>query len=394
MTTALAEAHAKLAPSSAHIWAGDGTPGSGCAASVGLRDLYPEPDDTDEAREGTAAHFYATEMLQGRDPFALPNVQAVAPNGVPIDAEMVDCAQGLLVDVRDVYYAQKGLGGDPQMYVEARVHMPIVHAENWGTPDVLVIDRPRKKLFVWDYKYGHRFVDAVGNLQLIDYAIGALQTHGIPCADWPHWTVQINIAQPRNYHRFGPIREWQTDGRVLLDTYVPALYEAAKAAFEPDPKYQTGEHCRDCSARHACPALQQAGAIAMDVSLRSAPVDLPPHAVGLELRQIDDALARLKARQTGLQEQALGLIRSGTTVPFYTAQHAVGRERWTVPAAEVLALGEMFGKALAKPVEPITPKQARDLGIDETVISAYAERPRGALRLEPVDDNAAALAFQ
>ena len=66
----------------------------------------------------------------------------------------------------------------------------------------------------------------------------------------------------------------------------------------------------------------------------------------------------------------------------------------TVPVPEVLALGEMFGKALAKPTEAITPKQARDLGIDATVIDAYAERPRGALRLEPVDDNAAKLAFE
>lgn len=381
MTAPAAEAHAVLAPSSAHIW-------SRCAASVALRQHYPEPDDTDEAREGTAAHWYVSELLQGRD---VP-LGTAAPNGEPITAEMVDCAQGILVDVRDVYYAQAGLGGDPQMYVESRLYMPIVHEQNWGTPDVVIIDRPRKKLFVWDYKYGHRFVDAVGNLQLIDYAIGALRE--FPCADWPHWTVQINIAQPRNYHRFGPIREWQTDGRTVLDTYVPQLYEAAKAAMGDDPAYQTGEHCRDCPARHACPALQQAGAIAMDVSLRSAPVDLPPHAVGLELRQIDDAIRRLKARQTGLEEQAIGLIRSGTAVPFFTAQHSVGRERWTVPAAEAFALGELYGVDLRKPPEPITPNKARALGIDEAVISAYAERPRGAVRLERADDHAAALAFQ
>ncbi len=381
MTAPAAEAHAVLAPSSAHIW-------SRCAASVALRQLYPEPDDTDEAREGTAAHWYVSELLQGRD---VP-LGTAAPNGEPITAEMVDCAQGILVDVRDTYYAQAGLGGDPQMYVETRLYMPIVHEQNWGTPDVVIIDRPRKKLFVWDYKYGHRFVDAVGNLQLIDYAIGALRE--FPCADWPHWTVQINIAQPRNYHRFGPIREWQTDGRTVLDTYVPQLYAAAKVALEPDAPYQTGEHCRDCPARHACPALQHAGAIAMDVSLRSAPVDLPPHAVGLELRQIDDAIRRLKARQTGLEEQAIGLIRSGTAVPFFTAQHSVGRERWTVPAAEAFALGELYGVDLRKPPEPITPNKARALGIDEAVISAYAERPRGAVRLERADDHAAALAFQ
>jgi hypothetical protein len=390
VTTALAEAHARLAPSSAHIWAGNGVAGTGCAASVAMRDLYPEPDDTDEAREGTAAHHYVAELLHGRD--VAPG--SAAPNGVPIDAEMVDCAQGLLIDVRDTYHAQVGLGGTPQMYVETRVHMPMVHPENWGTPDVHMVDPVRKRLFVWDYKYGHRFVDAVGNLQLIDYAIGCLQTHGVPVADWPHWTVHIAIAQPRNYHRFGPIRTWQTDGRALLDVYVPLLRAAAAAAMAPEPAYQTGPHCLDCSARHACPALQQTGALAIDISLRSAPVDLPPHALGLELRQIDDALQRLKARQTGLEEQAIGLIRSGTMVPFFTAQHSVGRERWTVPPAEAFALGDLFGVDLRKPPEPITPNKARALGIDEAVISAYAERPRGAVRLERATDHAAALAFQ
>lgn len=385
MTTALAEAHAVLAPSSAHIWAV-------CAASVDMRAKYPEPDDTDEAREGTAAHWYVAELLHGRD----VQVGAVAPNGVPVDAEMVDCAQGLLIDVRDTYHAQVSLGGDPQMYVEARQYMPIVHDQNWGTPDVVTIDRTRKKLFVWDYKYGHRFVDAFGNLQLIDYGIGALRE--FPCADWPNWSVSLSIAQPRNYHRFGPIREWQTTGAALLDTYVPQLYEAAKAAMGDDPQFVTGEHCRDCPARHACPALHRAGAIAMDVSMRGAPVDLTPHALGLELRQLEDAEKRIKARKTGLEEQALGLIRGGQGVPFFTAKHSIGRERWTVPPAEAFALGDTFGVDLRKPQEPLTPKQASDalakVGIDRTVISAYAEQPRGALRLERFDDNAAQLAFQ
>ncbi len=382
MTVKAAE-HALLAPSSAHIWAY-------CAASVNLQAQYPEPEDSEEAREGTAAHWYVSELLYGRDVAA----GSVAPNGEPITAEMIDCAQGILVDIRDTYATCVSQGGAPLMYVEARQNMDrLVHPENWGTPDVVIIDAPRKKLFVWDYKYGHRYVDAAENLQLIDYAIGALRE--IPSLDWPHWSVCLNIAQPRNYHRLGPMREWQTTGRALLDEYVPQLHEAAKLATGENPAYQTGDYCRDCSARYACPALQQAAALAMDVAMQAAPpIDLPPHALGLELRQLDDALTRIKARKTGLEEQALGAIRSGQAVPFFSAQHSVGRERWNVPAAEAFALGEMFGVDLKKPPEPITPKQARDLGVDETVMLEYAGKPRGALRLERADDNAAKLAFE
>lgn len=356
-----------------------------------MQQLYPEAEDSPEAREGTAAHWYATEVLQGRD----VAVGAIAPNGVPVTAEMVDCAQGLLIDVRDTLAAHPGA----LLHVERRVAMPIVHAENWGTPDVTLVDLPERFLAVWDYKYGHRYVDPAGNLQLVDYAIGKLQEMAVPCAEWPLWRVSLNIAQPRNYHWSGPVREWHTDGRKLLDEYVPRLFEAAKQAMSPDAPLRSNEHCRDCSARHACPALQAAAALAMDVAAQVSPVDLPPHALGLELRQIDDALRRLGARKTGLEEMALGMIRGGQAVPFFTTEYTTGRERWAVPAAEVFALADLMGApAVQKASEPVTPQQAREIfrkaGIDASVIDAYAERPRGALRLARVDDRAAKLAFE
>lgn len=377
-------AHALLAPSSAPIW---GSP-NGCPGSVVMQQLYPEREETPEAREGTAAHWYVTETLQGRDP------GAVAPNGVPITAEMVDCAQGILADVASTWRAHPGA----ELWVEQRVYMPIVHAENWGTLDVALVDRAQRWFALWDYKFGHRYVPP-WTLQVIDYAIGVLQRLAVPCAEWPLWHASLNIAQPRNYHASGPVREWRVDGRKLLDEYVPQLFEAAKLATAHNPPLRTGDHCRDCSARHACSALQQAGAIAMDVAGQISPIDLTPHALGLELRQIDDAIKRLEARQTGLEEMAAALIRGGQPVPFCSLEYTTGRERWTVPADEVFALAAIMGvPELRKPPEAVTPNQARDIfkkaGVDASVIGAYCERPRGALRLARVDDNAAKLAFE
>lgn len=361
-----------------------------------MQQQYPQPEDSDEAREGTAAHHYVSELLNGRD--VLPG--AVAPNGVPITAEMVDCAQAILVDIRDTMRTWPGC----ELYVEQRFHMPRVHADNWGTPDAVVIDRAGKAFHVWDYKFGHRFVDARGNLQLLDYALGVAEFLGLdPDVPYDHpqsfrgWRISLTIAQPRNYSQVGPMREWYISGEGLRDR----LAQFRKAAFEaaaPGAEFTTGEHCRDCSARHACPALQRAAALAMDVSLYSQPINLPPHALGLELRQIDDAIKRLEARKTGLEEQALGMIRGGTSVPFYSTEYASGREKFTVPVAEVFALGDMLGADFRKPPEAITPGQARTalkkIGFDEAVISSYAEKPRGALRLVRVNDDAAKLAFE
>jgi hypothetical protein len=384
------DAHAPLAPSSAHIWA----PENGCRGSVALQAAHPAPEDTPEAREGTAAHHYVAELLNGRD----VAVGAVAPNGHPIDAEMVDCAQAILIDIRDT---MRAAGPNAVLRVEQRVHALSVHEHNYGTPDAYLIDRTAKALHIWDYKYGHRFVDAVRNWQMIDYAIGVFDAEGLSPVTafdhsldhWNGWRVSLTIAQPRNYDPIGPMREWHTTGEVLRDTYLPRLRQSAFEAMQPGAALTTGDHCRDCSARHVCPALQRAGAIAMDVSLHAQPVVLTPHAVGLELRQIEDAIARLKARQTGLEEQALGMLRGGTRVPFFTASHASGRERWKVPAAEAFALGDMLGVDLRKPQEAVTPAQARKAGIDAAVIQAYAETPKGALRLSRVDDDSANLAF-
>lgn len=360
-----------------------------------MQQLFPDPEDSDEAREGTAAHWYVSELLNGRDVVA----GAIAPNGVPISAEMVDCAQDFLIDIRDTLAAWSGA----QMYVEQRFYMRSVHPDNWGTPDVVIVDVQNRRLHVWDYKYGHRFVDAQGNLQLIDYAIGVFDMLGMdpdaPFNDarsWHDWRISISIGQPRNYSQLGPIREWYLSGAALRD-YLPQFRQAAAEAVYPDAPLRTNEHCRDCSARHACPALERAAALAMDVSLRSQPVQLSPHAVGLELRQIEDAERRLDARKTGLQEQALGMIRSGTIVPFYTTEYASGREKFTCTAEEAFMLGDLLGADFRKKPEPITPNQARaelkKLGIDGEVISSYADKPRGALRLTRVNDDAAKLAF-
>lgn len=384
--------HSPLAPSSAHIWA----PEQGCRGSVALQAKYPSPEDSDDAREGTAAHWYVAELLNGRD--VAPG--AVAPNGHPITAEMVDCAQDILIDIRDTLKAAAHKG----LRIEEKVFAPSVHEANFGTPDAYLMDRPNKRLHIWDFKYGHRFVDALRNWQLLNYAIGIFDSEGfspdVPYyheQSWRGWTVTLTIAQPRNYHPLGPLRYWQLSGESLAQDYLPRFRRSAFESMAPGAPYTTGEHCRDCSGRHFCPALQRAGAIAMDVSLEAQPVELPVHAVGLELRQIGDAIKRLEARRTGLEEHALGLIRSGTAVPFFSAQHASGREKFTVPPAEVFALGDMLGVDLRKPPEAITPNQARAalkaVGVDGSVISAYADKPMGALKLVRVDDDAAKLAF-
>jgi len=372
-------AHAFLPPSGADRWG----PGR-CAASPTMEAHYPEDTESPEARQGTAAHFYVTEALSGR---TVGNGD-VAPNGHPVDAEMIDCGFDFLADVQDV------VGSNPGgvLKIESRVVMTTtVHALNWGTPDAYYLHADKRVLYLWDYKYGHRYVDAFRNWQCIDYAIGVFETHGIPRDQWHLWRIVITVAQPRNYHPDGPMREWALTG-AQLEEHAVQLRAAAVAATTPGAPMTTGDHCRDCKARHACPALQKVAMGLVDLSLAGQPVDLPPAALGLELRIIRMAMKRLGARAEGLEEQAKALASRGTSVPWWRSEYSNGRTRWNMPVPEVIALGQAYDLDFAKPTA-ITPIQAIKLGFDRDLIKLFSETPRGAMALVPFDETDIAKRF-
>lgn len=371
-------AHAFLAPSSAYRWGPDG-----CPNSPHMEAHYPEDEESPEAREGTAAHYFVTEALSGRT----VSIGELAPNGVPITAEMVECGQDLIRDVQDTAAAIP----NHLLYIETRVTMTSVHAYNWGTPDAYMICISRRVLFLWDYKFGHRYVDAFRNWQCVDYSIGALERHGIPREEWHLWHITIAIAQPRNYHPDGPLREWRFNGAELV-TLAEKLRVAALLVFAPNPALKTGEHCRDCRARHACPALQRVGMSLVDISMTGQPVDLPLDALGLELRITKAAIARLTARATGLEEMAKSLAEKRVSIPHWHGEYGQGRQRWTIPPADVIAMGQLFGVDLAKPTS-LTPLQAIKKGLDPDFIKEISETPRGGMTLVPFDSDHAAKRF-
>lgn len=373
-----------LRPSKAVRW------GGGCPGSHALEPHYPEDEDGPEAREGTAAHHYNSEALYGR---VLP-VGALAPNGHPITAEMVEYGELFLDDVRATLAEWAATGDHVQFYVEAKVYAhKTIHPKNEGTPDVFIINWTRKIIVVLDYKYGHRYVDPFNNEQLINYFAAILETFGIDReAAKNEWTASLRVIQPRNFHRDGPVRRWDTTGRVLVGL-IDNLRRAAHAAKAINPQTQTGPWCRDCQARRGCDANMRAAASAMDVAGDTVPHDLPPQAVGLELRHLNRAAALIKQRLEALEEQGLAIIRDGGTIPYYTRGYVQGHEKWTVPAAEVFILGEVMGVDLHADPEPVSPAKARKAGMDPALVASFTIKPTGAAKLLSADDTAAAKAF-
>jgi hypothetical protein len=359
--------HAFLPPSGAPQWVH-------CAMWPTMTQRFPELGG-DEADEGVAAHWVALEAWVGR---TYPE-GARAPNGVTVTGEMLDGA--------DLWLRAIG-GAQPHDRVEQTVGRA-PGAMNWGTPDLWRLTPGL--LTVVDYKFGHEFVDAFENQQLVNYAELILAELGVPLTDTT-LRVRLGIVQPRSYHRDGPVRWWDVGTVAALRPYVERQHTAQQRALAPEPVAVAGTHCKHCPGRHACLTLQRTALSAIDYAGHSPPVELPPDALGHELRAIERAAALLEARRTGLQEQALSLIKGGQRVPFYGVEPGQSRERWKYPADVLAPMAASMGIDLRKPVL-LTPNQARDAGLDPSIVAALSDRPPGAVKLVADDGSKARRAF-
>lgn len=366
--------HSFLPPSGAAAW-------SRCALWPTMNARFPQADSP-ETLEGTAAHWVAGEAWAGR----FHPEGATTPNGVIVTGEMLDGAEMVVETLRTQI--------EPFLvvHVEEQVKIPAIHEECFGTPDFWAFNPIPMVLDVIDYKFGHGFVDEFFNPQGILYMLGILERYRpkLP-QDIGALRVRFTIVQPRCFYRGAPVR---THEYTLSQVYgrVKGLRAAAEAAFAAEPVATTNSECGYCPGRHACSALQLAAYQDAETSSSRQPHDLTPQAAALELRMLERALDRLTSRVDGLRELTLTNMRNGASVPHYRLENGRGRVQWKAPVEQIVSLGTLFGKNLSKP-GVITPAQARKLGIDEAVITAYSEAIPGNQKLVPQNNADAARVF-
>lgn len=366
--------HAFLPPSSAARWAGQR-----CTGSPTLETRYSDNVDaegTAAAAEGHGAHWVAAQALRGINTTA----GTFAPNGIVIDEEMIEAADLYVRYVLERYDGNVGV----ILHVEEFVKCAAIHESNGGTPDVwwFIPHGAGGNLFVPDFKYGHGFVDAFENWQLIDYVAGILSREEFIGMDRRQIKVEMSVIQPRNYHPSGPIRSW-TVTATELHPFFTQLEEAAVEACGPNATTRVGPACDHCKGRHACEALHAAADTVADIAGGAASMELSPQALGVELRMLQRASVLLTARLTGLEAEAMAMLKAGKSVPFFAIASSQSREGWTKTPDEILTLGTLMGVDLAKPAAPITPGQARKAGLPDDVVASYATRPPGSFKLVP-----------
>ena len=192
--------HAFLPPSGADCWVA-------CHKWPWMQREFPDLGDKTAADEGTLAAQALNCLATGQ----------------PMPAGVTDEMAG---HVADTWMYALGLGVT-EWNSEQKLHGKSIHdSQNYGTPDLYGWDT--FNLHVIDLKYGHGFVNHVGNWQCINYVSLILDQLNMSHELELKITVHIHIAQPRCFTA-EPFRCW-TIPLIDLRAYFNTLRNAAGTA--------------------------------------------------------------------------------------------------------------------------------------------------------------------
>ncbi|AFC22389.1 exonuclease [Vibrio phage CP-T1] len=383
-----------LPPSRAEQWVN-------CYGSAIMQTLYSLPDgeESEAAKEGKAFHYTVAKVLKAwqTPDTAIPTLNSLrgemTPYGIVVDEQMAQCAIDYVTSIMKYV---NSTGTLRTMRVEERIDLSaLLGGDQYGIPDVLIWNDETYELFISDGKYGHSVVEAFENLQLVIYALGFLeQFTGLQDQVIK---VRLNVYQPRAYHPEGPSRDWSfvaSDLRPLRNRILDAVAHIRNG----DSTCTPGPWCykNTCRGRHACESLQRSIYNHMDYQSDAIPSELTNDNISTEYLMLKHLESLLNARLSGIEEQAIALIRSGKPVAGLTVEQGYGRETWKkdVPTDEIILMGELLGQDLRKPVELDTPAQCRKKGIDESVIKQYSFTPKTTLKLVKDDGSKARQVFR
>lgn len=341
----------KINPSNAHIW-------SVCPGSVRLVEGMPKREKSASALEGIKAHEMAAAAL----------TNGVIPEGGEEMRESVS----IYID------AVRAITDSP--IVEKYLYCSAIHHACGGYPDAWSHDEKERIVDIWDFKYGHRFVEVEGNPQMTCYAeaiVGNITGRTLAVD-----RVNFHVVQPRAYGS-PPVRTWSYEpGDAIQKARVIALRAAADLATSKNPKLVVGQQCTGCEARRKCPALQKSAYNILTVEEDMFDATLTVEETARELTVLTEASVLLKARIDSLKPVVEQAIRDGASGLGWVLESGRGATVWDRPIEEVIALGEALGVKVGK-TEAITPLQAIKAGLSKELVQAYSKVVAGSESLKP-----------
>jgi len=353
-------------------------------------------EDTEESREGDAAHWVCEVMLKAflervdhSGVAAGERLLGVAnpTNGAIVTEEMIEAAIGYHNSI------VQNVTTKSQAAVEFRVAAPSIHAQAYGTADFLYYQSETNTLYVFDFKYGHKALPIFRNKQLMGYAQAACETWGLTDLK-PR--LCLNLYMPRCFDGRGALRTWNTSyDEIQYD--VAQMRLAAQQYEDGTTKVCSGSWCYKCPAGYKCPAIRDAAGYAIDYSYSPVAAEPSNDHIAYELDVAYKAADRLKQRIDMLETRATHKITHGEFIQGYRMDTTYGRDSWSVPAKTVIDIGNLYGADLSKPDVALTPNQAaaalKKKGVDAAVIKPYYSKSKTGVKLVQDDGTRAKLIF-
>lgn len=225
--------HSILSPSGSHRWLN-------CTPSARLEQEFDD-NETDAAREGTAAHALCEHKLKK----AL-RMRSRRPVSDYDSDEMEECSDAYVDFIMEQVEEAKQHCKDPIVLIEQRLDFSCYVPEGFGTGDCIIISDD--KLHIVDFKYGQGvLVEAENNPQMKLYAIGALELYD---ALYDIKEVSMTIFQPRREN----VSTWTIPIEEIKAWAENELQPKAQMAYNGEGEYIPGSWCTFCRAAVRCRA--------------------------------------------------------------------------------------------------------------------------------------------
>lgn len=366
-------------PSRAHRWVP--CPGSHALELQAPPDTSP-PDPVQ--LEGKAGHWVAERCAgswAGHVPFVKPSEflgQTHPETGTLIDEDLIYAVEVYLAALRERFELHPdGLRIEEQISCRPTL-------ANGGRADATWVSQDAAWLTVFDAKLGYAPVSAVGNWQLINYAIGKIS----PLTQ----TIEMVIVQPRGASAAEPVKTWQVEREEFVSVWVPQIQRSFDEATGPEAcRTQAGPQCNHCLAAPACQTLRAASMRAIDSSREAIALEPTNEELAHEIHLLRTAETALDARKLALEGLAAARISSGNRIAGFEVSGKLSNRFWK--GCEVELLGHLCGVDLMAR-KPVSPRQAEALGAPKALVDRFTTRAMGAPKLREVKPGEARNVFR
>ena len=335
--------HAQLSPSKRHRWAF-------CPGSIREEAKYPDERSSAAAIDGTHTHTLLEACIKDNLIDAYEKVGLTLKDHDGEFTVTVDRAARVRIALEYIKERVALFNGMVEVIAERRVDPKWFTGRDdlSGTVDVQIL--ANGVLEIIDYKDGMGIVEAEGNLQLEQYAMGKLAEYQLPYNTpdkYPFQTVRMTIVQPKLVLKGMPaVSSWEVPVKYLLDR-LSVLTDEAHRTDDPEAPLVPGEsQCKFCRAKGSCAALasnvmkevgimfQPVTTQVLDVAQQSADKD-PATMSDDQIRQIMEAAPLMRQLLEAVEKEALNRMQSGKTITGLKLVNGRGSRAWALPEEEM-----------------------------------------------------------